>query len=116
MKRSNRRLQGSNKTITERNILRVLQYAIRLAPLLKYFGKLCIAPATVTLVPFIVSLFFGDYRVSLRYSVVIMVVFFLGVGLIRTRAPKRIQTNEAMVITALIFIFSPLVMIWPVAI
>jgi trk system potassium uptake protein TrkH len=81
---------------------------------LKYFGHLCIALAIVTLVPFIVSVLFGDYRVSLRYSIVIIGVFCLGFSLMRLQAPKRIQTNEAMVITALIFIFSPLVLVWPI--
>jgi trk system potassium uptake protein TrkH len=80
---------------------------------LKYFGLLYIAFAIVTIVPFMLSLLFGDYRVSLRYSVVIIGLSSLGLGLMRVRAPERIQTNEAMVITALMFIFSPLVMTWP---
>lgn len=81
---------------------------------MKYFGQICIALAVVTIVPLIVSLLFGDYRVSYRYGVIVLGVFFLGLCLIRLRAPKRIQTNEAMVITALVFLFSPLVMVWPV--
>ena len=94
--------------------MRVLRYAVRLPLLLKYFGQLCIALAALTLVPLIVSLLFADFRVSVRYLVVIAGVSLLGVTLIRVPAPKRIQTNEAMVIIGLIFAFSPLVMVWPV--
>lgn len=67
-----------------------LQYAIRPTPLLKYFDQLCITLAILTIVPFIVLLLFGDYRISFRFSVVIMGVFFLGFSLMRVQASKRI--------------------------
>ena len=82
--------------------------------LLKYFGQLCTALATLTLVPFSVSLLFGDLRVSVHYLVVILGVFLLGVGLARLQAPKQMQSNEAMVVIGCIFAFSPLVLTWPV--
>ena len=66
------------------------------------------------MVPFSVSLLFDDMQVSLRYLVVIVCVSLMGFGLMRLKAPKRMQTNEAMVLTALIFLFSPLVLAWPV--
>jgi trk system potassium uptake protein TrkH len=72
------------------------------------------ALAGLTLVPLGVSLLFGDNHVSVRYLVVIIGVSLLGVSLMRLKAPKDMQTNEAMVIAALIFAFSPLVMAWPV--
>jgi len=37
----------------------------------------------------------------------------MGFFLQRLPTPKRIQTNEAMVITALVFLFAPMVMTWP---
>ena len=82
--------------------------------MLKYFGQLCTALAGLTLVPLGVSLLFGDNHVSVRYLVIIVGVSLLGVSLMRLKAPKRMQTNEAMVISALIFAFSPLVLAWPV--
>jgi trk system potassium uptake protein TrkH len=81
---------------------------------LKYFGQLCTALAVLTLIPFSVSLLFGEIDVSLRYLVVLGFLFLMGFGLVRIKASKRVQTNEAMVVTALIFVFSPLVMTWPV--
>jgi len=80
---------------------------------LKYFGQLCAALAALTLVPLGASLLLGDLRVSMRYAIVIAGILLMGFGLMRLQAPKGMQTNEAMVVTALIFLFSPLVMAWP---
>lgn len=82
--------------------------------ILKYFGQLSIVLAGLSLVPLMASLIFGDYRVSLRYGVVIAGVAPLGAVLMRLRAPRQMQPNEAMVSTAGIFLFSPLVLAWPV--
>ena len=93
--------------------MRVLKYAVRPLAILKYFGLLGFVLALMTVVPLAVSLLFGDYHVSLRYAIVVIGIFILSAGLMRLPAPKRLQTNEAMVITALIFLFAPLVMSWP---
>jgi trk system potassium uptake protein TrkH len=93
--------------------VRALQYSVRFRPVLKYFGQLCIVLALLTLVPLVVSILLGDYRVTLRYAIVVVGVFLMGFFLQRLPTPKRIQTNEAMVVTALIFLFAPLVMTWP---
>jgi len=93
--------------------VRALRYSVRPRPVLKYFGQLCIVLAVLTLVPLVVSILFGDYRVTLRYAVIVVGVFVTGFFLRRLSAPKRIQTNEAMVVTALVFLFAPMVMTWP---
>jgi trk system potassium uptake protein TrkH len=90
-----------------------LRYSVRPQPVLKYFGQLCIVLAVLTLVPLVVSIVYGDYRVTLRYAVVVVGVFVIGFFLGRLPTPKHIQTNEAMVVTALIFLFAPMVMTWP---
>jgi len=93
--------------------VRALIYSIRPLTVLKYFGQLCIVLALLTLVPLAVSIILGDYRVTLRYAVVVAGVFVLGFFLQRLPTPKHIQTNEAIVVTALIFLFAPMVMTWP---
>jgi len=93
--------------------VRALRYSVRPRPVLKYFGQLCIVLAVLTLVPLVVSILLGDYRVTLRYAIVVVGVFVTGFFLRRLSTPKRIQTNEAMVVTALVFLFAPLVMTWP---
>ena len=94
--------------------MRALTYSVRFLPVLKYFGQLCIVLALLTLVPLVVSIVLGDYRVALRYTIVVVGVFLMGFFLQRLPTPKRIQTNEAMVVTALIFLFAPMVMTWPI--
>ena len=93
--------------------MRALRYSVRSLPVLKYFGQLCIVLGVLTLVPLVVSILFGDYHVAVRYSVAVVVVFAAGFFLQRLPTPKRLQTNEAMVVTALIFLFVPIVMAWP---
>jgi len=93
--------------------VRALRYSVRPLPVLKYFGQLCVVLALLTLVPLVVSILLGDYRVALRYAIVVVGVFTMGFFLQRLPTPRRIQTNEAMVITALIFLFAPMVMTWP---
>ena len=93
--------------------MRALRYSVRPLPVLKYFGQLCIVLALLTLVPLVVSILLGDYRVTLRYAIVVVGVFTMGFFLQRLPTPKRIQTNEAMVVTALAFLFAPMVLTWP---
>jgi trk system potassium uptake protein TrkH len=93
--------------------VRALRYSVRPRPILKYFGQLCVVLALLTLVPLVVSILLGDYRVTLRYAIVVVGVFVTGFFLRRLSTPKHIQTNEAMVVTALVFLFAPIVMTWP---
>jgi trk system potassium uptake protein TrkH len=79
----------------------------------KYFGQLCLVLAALSLVPLVMSLIFGDTPISLRYGIVIGVLAASGFGLARLRAPSRVQANEGMVLVALMFFFTPLVMSYP---
>jgi trk system potassium uptake protein TrkH len=94
-------------------MMRILTYAVRPFAILKYFGLLCFVLALMTVVPLAASLFFGDYRVSVRYGLVVGGILVFSAGLMRLPAPGRLQTNEAMVISALIFVFAPLAVTWP---
>lgn len=90
-----------------------LRYAIRFRVVSKYFGQLCLVLAALTLVPLLVSLIVGEWSISLRYGVVIGGLAILGVGLARLKTPAKIQPNEGMVLVALMFLFTPLVMSYP---
>lgn len=92
---------------------RELRYAVRFRVIFKYFGQLCLVLAALSLVPFVMSLIFGDTRISLRYGIVIGGIAAFGAGLARLRAPARVQANEGMVLVALMFLFTPLVMSYP---
>jgi trk system potassium uptake protein TrkH len=87
-----------------------LRYAVRFRVVFKYFGQLCLVLAALSLVPLAMSLIFGDTPISLRYGIVIGGLAASGFGLARLRAPSRVQANEGMVLVALMFFFTPLVM------
>jgi trk system potassium uptake protein TrkH len=90
-----------------------LRYAVRFRVVLKYFGQLCLVLAPLTLVPLAVSVIFGDTSITLRYGMVIGGLAALGAGLARLRAPAKVQANEGMVLVASMFLFTPLVMSYP---
>lgn len=95
------------------NQAKELRYAVRFRVVFKYLGQLCLVLATLSLVPLAVSLYFGETSISLRYGLVIGGLAALGIGQVRLRAPSRIQANEGMVVVALMFLFTPLVMSYP---
>jgi trk system potassium uptake protein TrkH len=90
-----------------------LSYAVRGRVIFKYFGQLCIVLSALTLVTLIASLLFREYTITLRYLIVALILLVTGWSLNRIRAPSSILTNEALVITALIFIFTSLAYAYP---
>jgi len=90
-----------------------LRYAVRFQVLCKYFGQLCLVLAALSLVPLLVSLIFGDTSSSLRYTIVIGGLAALGISMARLRTPSKVQANEGMILVALMFLFTPLVMSYP---
>ena len=90
-----------------------LRYSVRPRVILKYFGQLCLVLAALTLVPLTISLLFGETAISLRYATVVIGLSLLGSVLARLHAPADMQPNEGMVLVALMFAASPLVMSYP---
>lgn len=90
-----------------------LRYAVRFRVVFKYFGQLCLVLAVLTMVPLVKSLIFGERNITLRYAVVICGLAGLGLGMARLQAPSRVQANEGMVLVALMFLFTPLAMCYP---
>jgi trk system potassium uptake protein len=90
-----------------------LRYAVRFRVVLKYFGQMCLVLAVLTFAPFAMSLLFGEIHSGLLYGLVIGGLALLGGSLARLRAPTSVQANEGMVLVALMFLFTPLVMAYP---
>ena len=90
-----------------------LRYAVRFRVVFKYSGQLCLVLAALTLVPLVMSLIFGERTITLRYAVVVCALGGLGLGMARLRAPSSVQANEGMVLVALMFLFTPLAMCYP---
>lgn len=90
-----------------------LSYAVRIPVLVKYLGLLALMLTLLTLVPLGVAIVFQDYQIALRYlGVVFLLIVFWGISR-SIKEPAQIQTNEALTIVALVFIFSPLLMTFP---
>jgi len=90
-----------------------LRYAVRWRVVFKYFGQLSLVLAALSLVPLVMSVIFAETHISLRYGIVIGGLAATGFVLARLRAPSRVQSNEGMVLVALMFLFTPLVMSYP---
>jgi trk system potassium uptake protein TrkH len=82
----------------------------------KYFGQLSLMLAALTLVPLLMSAILDDRSAGPRYGLVIAGLAALGGALSRLRAPARMQINEGMALVALMFLFTPLVMSYPLMI
>ncbi len=95
------------------NTLKSLHYAVRFKTLAKYLGTLALMLATLACVPLLVSLWFGEYALSLRYLTVIIVLLIIGLPSLKLPHPDDVQFNESLTITALAFIIAPLIMTYP---
>ena len=90
-----------------------LSYAVRLRVIGKYFGQLSLVVAMLTLVPLAVAFGTREFDVALRYGVVIAILASGGSLLAKLRPTRRVQTNEAMILAALTFLVTPLLMAYP---
>lgn len=90
-----------------------LQYAVRPAVIGKYLGQLGFVLALLASVPFFAALYFADFGTALRYGAVIALLLLLSLLSRTLPTPSQLQQNEAMVIVALAFILSPLLMSYP---
>ena len=93
--------------------IKALSYAVRLPVLAKYLGQLAVVMGALMAVPLLVSVYFAEYFLTVRYVAIVVGLMALGFPLSRLRASAAIQSNEALVITGLAFILSPLIMAYP---
>lgn len=90
-----------------------LSHAVRLHVIAKYLGQLGLMLALLTTVPLLASLYFQEFFISWRYVTVIAAILLLAIPAARLEAPENIQSNEALAITALAFMITPLIMSYP---
>jgi trk system potassium uptake protein TrkH len=93
--------------------INVLSYSVRGRVVLKYGGQLMLMLGLLTLVPLVVALLVTDWLLVFRYTVLCCGLLLVGGLLARLPAPTHIQANEALTVTALAFLCSPLLMSWP---
>lgn len=90
-----------------------LHYAVRPAVITRYLGQLALMLAVLILAPLLVSLFFHEYFLSWRYLIVVAVLTILGLLSRKIPSSRDIQDNEALMLTALAFSITPLIMSFP---
>lgn len=87
-----------------------LSYAVRVGVLAKYLGQLSLTLAILTSAPLAVAVAYGDLASMWRYLSIAAVLAVLWRASTRLPTPRHIQTNEALVIVALAFVLTPLIM------
>jgi trk system potassium uptake protein TrkH len=90
-----------------------LRYAVRPWVLLKYFGQACIILALLTAAPMLISFVSGEITAALRYAAVMAALAVTWAGLRHLPEPSRVQANEGLVLAAGLFLFFPLLMVFP---
>jgi len=86
-----------------------LYFSVRPRVLLKYGGQLLLVFSVLTIVTFIFSLVVGEYHLTWSYASVVIATGLAGFLLQRLEAPANIQNNEALALSAGIFIITPLI-------
>ena len=74
--------------------------------MLKYLGQLSLVLVILLLVPLGVSLIWGNFQGAIRYAFIVIGIGCLERVLARLPKPAHAQLNEAVVLIALIFLFS----------
>jgi len=93
--------------------VRSLHFAVRPRPVAKYLAQLLIGVAIFTTIPLLVTVFSGEHQVAIRYALVILIFAGCGFPFAKLRCAEDLQTNEALTITALIFVLSALGLTFP---
>ena len=90
-----------------------LSYAVRVRVLIGYLGKFCLVLAALTIVPATVSIGAAEYGITIRYLTVIAGLGVVGGGMMWQGVAAPLQQNESMVLSALMFVLTPLAMTYP---
>jgi trk system potassium uptake protein TrkH len=80
---------------------------------LRYVGELGLVLGVAAVVPTLGAALFGEYRLMAAYALAGALLLALGSLARRAPAPRELQRNEALVVTAAVFLLSPLVMSGP---
>ncbi|MEZ4334757.1 MAG: potassium transporter TrkG [Myxococcota bacterium] len=94
---------------------RALHFAVRPGVILHQLGRAAIALAVLTLLPTLAAWLDGRLDVAMRQLLLIVGLGATGLAGERMRASERIQANEALVVSALVFLLSGLVFAFPLA-
>ena len=92
-----------------------LSYAVRFRVLVGYLGRFLLLLAALSTAPALVSVGAAEFSLTARYGVVIALLCATGGLMIWHGRPASLQLNESMVLSALVFVVTPLVMSYPMS-
>lgn len=95
--------------------IEAISYAVRGRVIAKYLGQLGLMLALLCLPPLLVSLVYGEHDFSLRFLLLIGLLSIAALPLARLSVTVPMQRNEALGITALAFVLTPLLMSYPLS-
>lgn len=90
-----------------------LAYAVRGRALARYGGDLCLALVGIAAIPALVAAIARDWRFAATAGSVAALLALLGLGFRRVPGPRRLQSNEALVIVAVAYLLTAALMSWP---
>ncbi len=90
--------------------LTTLTYAVRPRVVAKYAAQVGLALAILTLPMLAVCAYEGDMTLAWRFGLTILGLGVVCIPAARLHVPEHIQPNEALTVTALAFVLSPLLM------
>jgi trk system potassium uptake protein TrkH len=95
--------------------LETLTYAARPAVVARYLGELTLVLAAVAIPPALAGFWFAEHAIAWRYVAVAVALGAAGWLLTRGPPPTRVQTNEALVVTAVAYLVASAAMAYPMA-
>jgi trk system potassium uptake protein TrkH len=93
--------------------IETLCYAVRWRVLFKYLGMLGVVLAALNSVPLAAALVLGESELAGPYAVAAIALLAAALPMAHVTAPERLQSNEALVVVLLVFVFGSLVMSYP---
>jgi len=93
--------------------LSALAYAVRPTVVIRYLSEIGLLFAALLLVPLAVAVAAGELRFAFRLGVLVVLLALVCGWLSRRPAPARMQINDALVVTALTFVLTPLLLVVP---
>ncbi len=94
----------------------VLTYPVRFRVLAKYGGQLAMMVSLLALLPLGFALLKAEWPQAVRYGVLSAGLLLGGGMMARLAAPEDIRDHEALTITAMAFLLTPLLMAWPLTV
>jgi len=97
------------------NDTRALKQPVRCRAVVRYLARLGMILAALSLPPLAVAFAAGEHAMGWRYLELAVLLVLPELLFRRSPLPRRLQTNESLVIVALLYLLAPVLLAWPLA-